>query len=466
MNEDEVVVHWTAPESGVSQISQYDIRYRPVGGGWIQRGTSGTTTSLTVESLTPSTTYEFQVIARNSAGWSGWSPSGTVTTDARNEYYPITVTVSRVGNDPNLLGVDWTPFNARVEKFEIRYRGAGDATVGNKNDPRDNYKEHWRGVDGEVGAPWHVSPGSGTRYVIERPPKCGDTIQGYQCSPNGLGTFFVQVRPWIGGRAGAWSASGQGDTPDCRGHCGPPNRPNEPTVRTSGNGSTVDVSWRRPSSVEDIRNYEVRWRRAGVYGSNDLEKDKGWTTTPPEPLLTETSIQLGAGQIVPGTPYEFQVRARTVWWRWSPWSPTAIGGGSIAVTATAGFQSGQPFTCPGGIEERTGAGATPKSIDCLKDTWTATDDFPVQPAKDVIGWGITNNFQEDVRLVHNVDVNWIDWAQEANAPSATLSPGEQITVHPRWTEAARHVAARHAHGDVHHQGCDPQPRGVERTPWT
>ena len=52
---------------------------------------------------------------------------------------------------------------------------------------------------------------------------------------------------------------------------------------------------------------------------------------------------------------------------------------------------------------------------------------------------MTNNFQEDVRLVHSVDVNWIGWTEEANAPSATLRPGEQITVYPRWTEAARRL---------------------------
>ena len=71
-----------APDNGGETISSYDFRYRATGAtDWIDI-LAVTDIQQTVTGLDPSTEYEFQFRARNSAGASDYSPSGTGTTTA------------------------------------------------------------------------------------------------------------------------------------------------------------------------------------------------------------------------------------------------------------------------------------------------------------------------------------------------------------------------------------------------
>ena len=459
-------VTWTPPQNGAAPVHTYLVQHctqwcTDTGGGVWSQPIWTSYPYARIDGLAPRTQAYVRVIARSDASgsaapgtrvndYSEWSAIATGTTMPEAFDWPrLEVTLKPLGTDPSRMVVEWSPAEPEIEKYEIRYRGASDVTFGTTQSP--GAVIHWRGANKahesvgghEVGPPWLVLDGPGARYVIERPVRCADTIVGRRCSPTMLGTHFAQVRPWRDGRPGPWSMAAQGLTADCQGHCQPSERPRAPTARTSPDGTSVTVSWRAPSTVETIEAYEVRWREAGRWGRNDGPNERGWTSmeitgeadsTAPPP----TSLELGE-DLVLGTAYEFQVRARTVWEDWSPWSdysePGGRGGTELAVLA--GFQSDQPMTCPGGIQESAGTGDTDGRIECLIDIWTAASDWPHQPRKNVVGWSVRNRWQEDIELVHSVDVDWIGWAGEASAPSATLSSGERVTIHPRWTEAAR-----------------------------
>ena len=79
-------VSWTAPENtGRPPITDYDYRYRVTSpqGSWTEvTNTAITALSATITGLVEDTGYDVQVRATNAEGDSGWSPSGTGTTNA------------------------------------------------------------------------------------------------------------------------------------------------------------------------------------------------------------------------------------------------------------------------------------------------------------------------------------------------------------------------------------------------
>ncbi len=72
---------WTAPENQGPEISDYDVRYREAGAGFQDAGYNGIGTSVTLDGLTPGTSYELQVRAINAEGASPWSESGRGETE-------------------------------------------------------------------------------------------------------------------------------------------------------------------------------------------------------------------------------------------------------------------------------------------------------------------------------------------------------------------------------------------------
>ena len=72
---------WTAPENQGPEISDYDVRYREAWAGFQDAGYNGIGTSVTLDGLTPGTSYEVQVRAINAEGASPWSESGRGETE-------------------------------------------------------------------------------------------------------------------------------------------------------------------------------------------------------------------------------------------------------------------------------------------------------------------------------------------------------------------------------------------------
>ena len=107
--EDDLTVTWAAPEAtGSTAITSYDVRYKTTG-AWTTVTGAWTTGTLqhTVEDLTSSTDYTFQVRAVNSSGAGQWSPEATGSLGAANTApeFPSTETGSRTVNETTGAGV-------------------------------------------------------------------------------------------------------------------------------------------------------------------------------------------------------------------------------------------------------------------------------------------------------------------------------------------------------------------------
>ena len=76
-------VSWDAPENTGPPITDYDYRYQTLtDSGWTEvTNTTITGTTVTVDGLTPSTSYDVEVRAKNAEGTSGWSNPGNGATN-------------------------------------------------------------------------------------------------------------------------------------------------------------------------------------------------------------------------------------------------------------------------------------------------------------------------------------------------------------------------------------------------
>ena len=76
-------VSWEEPDSQGPPITDYDYRYREPSGTWTEvSNTNITATTLTIEGLAASTSYDVEVRARNAEGTSEWSNPGIGSTNA------------------------------------------------------------------------------------------------------------------------------------------------------------------------------------------------------------------------------------------------------------------------------------------------------------------------------------------------------------------------------------------------
>ncbi|MDE2718634.1 MAG: fibronectin type III domain-containing protein [Chloroflexota bacterium] len=75
---------WDAPENTGPPITDYDYRYRAVAdANWTEvTNTTITETTVTIDGLTPSTSYDVEVLAKNAEGASDWSNPGNGATNA------------------------------------------------------------------------------------------------------------------------------------------------------------------------------------------------------------------------------------------------------------------------------------------------------------------------------------------------------------------------------------------------
>ena len=76
------VLSWETPVRGAAPIHDYDVQFRQAGGSWNESTPEahGTSTTLTLEDLSPDTMYQVRVHANNSHGSGPWSQVVTFTT--------------------------------------------------------------------------------------------------------------------------------------------------------------------------------------------------------------------------------------------------------------------------------------------------------------------------------------------------------------------------------------------------
>ena len=103
-------VSWTAPTNTGPDIDNYDLRYREgTSGGWTNSPQNVTATVTTIGSLDAGTSYQVQVRATNAEGDSGWSLSGSGTTDAAGSTAPDPPTdLSANAKGETQIDLSWT----------------------------------------------------------------------------------------------------------------------------------------------------------------------------------------------------------------------------------------------------------------------------------------------------------------------------------------------------------------------
>ena len=251
-------VSWTAPSDNGAPIEDYDVRYRPSGGGWMELSDDGGNTNprATIGGLTNGTQYEVQVRAQNSEGESPWS-AGAMGTPIGAPSQPAAPTVTA---GDRRLEVSWTAPSdngAPIEDYDVRYRSLPDGVWTEL--PDDGRNTSTRATIGGLA--------SGTRYA-------------------------VQVRAQNSVGESPWSAVARG-TP-----IGRPSRPAAPTL-TPGDGQ-LEVGWTAPSdNGAAIEDYDVRYRSLPGGSLDGCSSDNERYTD------TRATIR----DLANGTTYEVHVRA-------------------------------------------------------------------------------------------------------------------------------------------------------------
>ena len=269
----ELAASWTAPSDNGAEIDDYDVRYRPSGGGWtdLPDPVKSASTTATLTGLTNGTTYEVQVRAGNAVGDGPWS-SGATGTPVWVPSAPLAPTLTAGDGE---LTASWTAPSdngAEIDDYDVRYRPSGGA---------------WTEL------PDAVQSTSTTATITDL--------------TNGT-AYEVQVRAGNAVGDGPWSSGATG-TPVSS--ASPPSAP-APPVLTAGDGE-LTASWDAPSdNGAAIDDYDVRYRPSGGV----------WTELPDAVQSTSTTATLTG--LTNGTTYEVQVRAGNSAGD-GPWSASATG---------------------------------------------------------------------------------------------------------------------------------------------
>ena len=275
-----VSVSWSAPSSnGGAAITHYQTRYRTGSGAWTtSHDGAASSTRTSIKYLAASSTYEVQVRAKNSAGYSAWSASGTATTAPGTITAPGGPMVPRVVGGNQQVTVSWEPPSSNggvaITHYQLRHRtGRGAWTLGS-----------------ELAA-------SSTSKIISN---LADATR-----------YQVQVRAKNSAGFGSWSPSGTGTTRPARTPTTPTtplSAPDRPTV-SSGN-ARLGVTW---PPVSGATEYQVQKQQTGA---TSWDIASAWGSSRNRTLTGLTN----------GASYNVQVRCRrnsgdTP----SPWSATETG---------------------------------------------------------------------------------------------------------------------------------------------
>ena len=379
-------VRWTAPANNGAAIDDYDVRYRPSGGVWVDLpdAVKSTATMATITGLTNGTAYEVQVRAGNSAGDGPWSAGATGTpaaavTPASPPSAPSAPTL-RAGD--GRLTASWTPpadNGAAIDDYDLRYRPSGGV---------------WTELADAV-----------------KSTSTTATITGLT---NGT-AYEVQVRAGNSAGDGPWSAGATG-TPVSSASV--PSAPSAPTLR-AGDGQ-LTASWTAPAdNGAVIDDYDVRYRSSGG----------AWTALPDAVKSTSTTATITG--LTNGTPYEVQVRAGN-----------AVGDGPWSAGATGTpVPSASVPSAPPAPTLRAGDGQLTAIWTAPSDNGSPIDDYDVRYGTDGRTWtelpdavksvsttatitGLTNGTAYVVQVRAGNAVGDGSWSESATATPVSDSSGD------------------------------------------
>ncbi len=297
---------WTAPANAGPAITDYDYRYRvtsPVGDWTEVTNTTITALGATIAALAENTEYEVQVRAANDEGTSGWSASGSGSTDANAS--------------PSFTSP--ATFNAAENQTSVGTAQAADSDTG---DSVTGYAIH----GGADRSKFLIVEASGVVTFASAPnfeaPADADTGNDY--------VVVVRAMSGTGARAKTAEQTITVTVTDVDGEA--PGVPVAPSV-SSASATSVNVSWTAPVNAGPaITDYDYRYRVMSPQGS--------WTE-----VTTTTITALGAtiAGLAENTEYEVQVRAANDEGT-SDWS--ASGSGSTDANASPSFTSPATFNAP------------------------------------------------------------------------------------------------------------------------
>ena len=320
---DSLDVSWSAPDTaGRPAISDYDVQYRKSGDtAWTDHAHTGTSTTTTIGSLDSGTTYQVQVRATNAEGTSGWSATGTGSTDNSAPAFASDTTTRSVAEN--------TASGANVGSAVTATDADGDTltyTLGGT----DASSFSIVGASGQIQTSAALNYEQKTSYSVTVSVADGE---------GGTDTIGVTI-----------SVTDVNEKPA---------KPATPTVTaTSGATDSLDVSWSAPDTAgrPAISDYDVQYRKSG---------DTAWT----DHAHTGTSTTTTIGSLDSGTTYQVQVRATNAEGT-SGWSATGTGSTDNSAPAFASD------TTTRSVAENTASGANVGSAvtatDADGDTLTYT----------------------------------------------------------------------------------------------
>ena len=257
---------WRAPTTDLT-ITGYDVEYRAEGEGtFSDAGHTGTSTSISLAGLRPSTTYEVRVRAVAGDTVGAWSvPPLVVRTLGGTLGIPAPATPTASNVTSTSMDVSWTAPSTplTITGYDVEYRLI----------PEPNFSDA-----GHTGTSTSISL---TGLALSR---------AYEVRVRAVADSDPALSPDPEPTIGAWSLSLWRATLGI----------SAPTSLTASNvaATSFDVSWTAPSTDLTITGYDVEFRSAGETTFSDAGH-------------TGTSASISLTGLMAATSYEVRVRARS-----------------------------------------------------------------------------------------------------------------------------------------------------------
>lgn len=122
----EINLDWDAPANG--NVSEYHLKYRPIGGSFQEEIISSGTTDYTLTNLQPNTTYEIEICTYcNDSQIETCTSFANTTTDFEPCLVPESGAITGVTS--NSVNLSWSPpNNGNVDAYRLKYKIAGAPT--------------------------------------------------------------------------------------------------------------------------------------------------------------------------------------------------------------------------------------------------------------------------------------------------------------------------------------------------
>ena len=322
-----VTAAWTTPANAGPPITDYDYRYRVTSpqGAWTEvTGTTITALGATITGLAEDTGYDVQVRATTDEGTSGWSASGSGSTDANA-----------------------APTFTSAATFDAAENQTAVGTVQASDSDTDDTVTGYAIQGGADRSTFSIVETTGVLTFASAPnfeaPADADTDNAY--------VVVVRATSGTGDRAKTADQTITVTVTDVAGEA--PGVPDAPMV-TAASATSVTAAWTAPANAgPPITDYDYRYRVTAPQGP--------WTE------VTTTAIT-GLSATITGlaedTGYDVQVRATTDEGT-SGWS--ASGSGSTDANAAPTFTSAATFDA---AENQTAVGTVQASDSDTDDTVT------------------------------------------------------------------------------------------------